>query len=361
MKIWLLALAFALIGCGVGAESEAEIESEELAGESFEQGVVDALSVKVMEGDVAPGTLTAKRVEIITSAVAARALLGGATPSIDYSRNWLLAYRPAGKTATSRVVLTRAQLSATGKTLSLWATVTEPGAGCAPWLPNELALARVPRRPSVPASIRVYVTEATSACGLLTGPSCVPNVSTCPQQTPLCHGSFERADGSFSTGTCVKIPAYAGISNPCQNDAACGAGGICAGLATSQDGLCQSAWMRGTYSMPSSGQLSAPLPQGGAWHRAIVTVAGQATVPMDAWVQTFADDIAPARVEWRLINPSGTASSIVRGTQFGARLPVFVPGDESINGEWVFEVRDVGTSAPGRFRAVRLSFTSRWD
>ncbi|MDP3569649.1 MAG: hypothetical protein Q8S42_03400 [Archangium sp.] len=77
-------------------------------------------------------------------------------------------------------------------------------------------------------------------------------------------------------------------------------------------------------------------------------------------VQLFADGIASSRVEWRILNPTHeTPSNTVRG--LGGRVPLRVPGDEGINGDWVLEVRDTGIGAPGYFRGVRLSFTSRWD
>jgi hypothetical protein len=231
---------------------------------------------------------------------------------MSFTRNWLIAYRPDGKSPRSTVAVTRAQLSATGRTLTLWATLTEPGAGCQAWRPNELAVVRVPSRPSVPTSIRVVLTRATASCGLTVGPTCVAQSTTCPQMTPFCLGSFERADGTFTQGTCVKFDAYAGSSNPCRDDAACGPGGICAGLSTGGDGLCQPAWMRGTYSMPESGSFSAPLPRDGSWTRVVIPVSGQATVPMDAWAQVFLDGASAQAinaVRFRLFNPSGTETS----------------------------------------------------
>jgi len=119
--------------------------------------------------------------------------------------------------------------------------------------------------------------------------------------------------------------------------------------------------MRGTYSMPEAGQLSAPLPRDGSWYRLIVPVRGQSTVPMDAWLQVFVDGAA-ADTRARLINPSGTGSSTLVVSGGGVRIPVSVPGDESINGEWTVEVQDVGRSGtPAVLRGVRLSVTSRWD
>jgi hypothetical protein len=113
--------------------------------------------------------------------------------------------------------------------------------------------------------------------------------------------------------------------------------------------------------MPESGQFSAPLAQGGAWTRAVVRVTGQATVPMDATLQVFVDGIAPSRVEWRLVNPAGTVTLALRGLSPGVHHNHPVPGDEMINGDWVVEVRDVGTGKAGSLRGVRLSLTSRWD
>lgn len=354
---WLLLV---LAACGVETDVEPTLVESDVA-EVEQDAKADVLVVKELDTDVATGTLEGRYARVFTSTASARAFLGGALPSIDFSRNWLVAYRPDGKTPTSRVVVTRAQLSATGQTLSLWATVTEPGVGCQAWLPNEVSVVRVPRRAMVPPSIRVTLTRATGECGLIAGPTCTPVTgASCPSATPLCLGAYEISEGQFSQGRCVKLPKYEGSSAACTTDAACGAGGICAGASLS-NGLCQPSWMRGTYSMPESGQLSAPLPQGGAWHRTVLRVTGQASVPMDAWVQVFVDGIAPSRVEWRLLNKYESSSGIVRGTSFGTRHPVYAQGDESLNGEWVLEVRDVGTGPQGVFRGARVSFTSRWD
>lgn len=364
MTLAVVLMIFA--ACGVDSSVSIDdgvlIEETEVA-EVSQDVTADALNVVPMDVDVAPGNVEAKLARVLTNATAAKALLGPVLPSITFSRNWLIAYRPEGKSPRSRVQVTRAQLSATGKTLSLWATVTEPGAGCSAWRPNELSVVRVPSRTAVPTSIRVYLTRATAECGLTVGQVCTPNGMgpVCSAPTPFCLGAYERPDGSFASGTCVKLPAYNGSSNPCTNDAACGAGGICAGLSTSPDGLCQPSWMRGTYSMPEAGQYSAPLPRNGTWNRLILTVKGQSTVPMDAWLQVFFDGTA-SNARMRLSNPSGTVSSTLVGNNTGILIPVGVPGDESINGEWVLEVQDVGTSGPPLIlRGARLSVTSRWD
>lgn len=355
--------------CGVDSSTvidgdDVNVTELDASAEVSQEVQVDVLNVVPQELDVAPGTFEGRVTRVLTSATAARALLGPVLPSISFSRNWLIAYRPEGKSPRSRVEVTRAQLSATGATLSVWATVSEPGTGCSAWRPNEVSVVRVPSRAKVPTSVRVYVTRATTSCGLTVGPVCVPSSSAgplCPQTTPFCLGTFERPDGTFAEGTCVKFAPYDGSSAACTTDAACGAGGICAGLALSPEGLCQPAWMRGTYSMPVSGQVSSPLPRDGSWLRVVVPVSGQATVPMDAWLQVFVDgDARNARV--RLSNPYGTTSSTWVPLAMGIRAPVGVPGDEVINGEWVVELQDVGTTgAPAVFRGARLSVTSRWD
>lgn len=354
-------LGLGLVGCAADTDATEELD-EDLDPGSSEQAIgASPLNVVPIDTDVPTGNLDARVARVLTDSASTRALLGGGSPSVNYSRNWLVAYRPALKTATSRVQITRAQLSASGKSMSLWATVTEPGAGCEAWWPNELAVARVPSRAQKPDSVRVYVTRATSACGLVQGGACTLGGPSCPTATPMCHGALDQGNGVTAPGVCTKYPSYEGTSQSCATDAACGTGGICAGLASSQEGLCQAAWMRGTYSMPASGQLSAPLPQGGGWHRLVIRVTGQSTVPMDAWVQVLADGIDPSSVEWRLSNSTGTTSMTVRGKPFGAHVPVSVPGDESINGEWTLEVRDIGSGARGYLRGARLSLTSRWD
>lgn len=354
------ALAMVVAGCGVSVEGELEPEVLDAAQAQSELGV-DVLNLVPLDTDLPSGDVETRVARLFTDAASARAFFGNASPQVTYTRNWVVAFRPANKTQTSRVTLTRAQLSASGATLSVWATITEPGAGCAAWQPNEVAVGRVPSRAVKPSSVRVYITNATSACGVVLGPQgCAPDALACAAPTPFCSGTYQRADGSWRTGTCVALPAYEGTSTPCTNDAACGEGGICAGL-SSGFGLCQPAWMRGTYSMPQGGQLSAPLPQGGAWHRTLLEVRGQSTVPMDAWVQVFVDGLPASRVEWRLTNPIGTVSTTVRGGPFAAKQVAQVPGDEPVNGEWWLEVRDVGAGAVGHFRGARLSVTSRWD
>lgn len=364
----VLVAAVVLCACGVGSDVAVDegvlVEEADATAETSQDVKADVLNVVPMELDVASGNVEGRLARVLTTSTAAKSLLGPTLPSITFSRNWLVAYRPEGKSPRSRVQVTRAQLSSTGATLSLWATVTEPGAGCQAWRPNELSVVRVPSRATVPTSIRVYLTRETFDCGLVVGPTCTPGAgpSACSgTATPLCLGAYERPDGSFSTGTCVKLPRFDKSSFPCTTDAACGAGGICAGLSTSPNGLCQPSWMRGTYSMPEAGQFSGPLPRDGSWYRLIVPVAGQSTVPMDAWLQVFVDGAA-SNVRVRLLNPSGTVSSTLVPTSGGLQIPVGVPGDESINGEWTVEVQDVGTSgAPAVLRGVRLSVTSRWD
>jgi hypothetical protein len=368
---WVLG-ALLLGGCGVDSgvmvDDGVLVEEADASSETTQDVRADVLNVVAFpELDVAPGSLNGRVARLFTTAASARAFISPVLPSISFSRNWLVAVRPEGKSARSRVEVTRAQLSSTGKTLTLWATVTEPGVGCQAWRPNELAVARIPSRTVAPTSIRVLVTRATADCGLTVGPACVAQSGTmCPQATPFCLGSDQRADGSFSQGTCVKFAPYENSSAACSNDAACGVGGICAGLSTSSDGLCQPAWMRGTYSMPESGQFSAPLPRDGSWYRLVIPVTRQATVPMDVWVQLFLEGATPqalSSVRYRLFNPSGTESSTGVAVGFsGFPSVVNVPGDESINGEWVIEVKDTGTSGPPTvLRGARLSVTSRWD
>ncbi len=363
--------AVLVVGCGVGPEALVDdgvlVDEADATAETSQDVKADVLTVVPIELDLATGNVDGRLARVLTTPTAAKALLGPTLPSITFSRNWLIAYRPEGKTPSARVQVTRAQLSSTGTTLSLWATVTEPGAGCRAWRPNELSVVRVPSRAKAPTSIRVYLTRETFDCGITAvGPACTqtpvgPNGAPCPVATPFCLGLTERPDGSFTSGTCVKFAAYQGISNACTTDAACGNGGICAGLSTSPEGLCQAAWMRGTYSVPEAGQLSAPLPRDGSWYRLVVPVIGQATVPMDAWLQVFVDGSA-ANARVRLSNPSGTVSSTLVVVGGGVRIPVAVPGDESIGGAWTVEAQDVGTSgAPAVLRGVRLSVTSRWD
>ncbi len=364
----IAALAMALeLGCG--SDSSASISPDAFPVEELEVGSADAASfevnaetlvVQAREGDVAPGTLAARFAKIFGSASSARAVLGGATPSVDFSKEWLVAYRPDAKSPTSRVVVTRAQLSASGKTLSLWATVSEPAEGCAPWLPNEVALSSVPAKDVAPTAMRVFLSKVTASCGLTLGPGCTSSAA-CPSTTPICLGGYEQGDGAMAGGRCAKAPPNP-VAGACGGDEVCGVGAFCAGLSMAGQGACVASWMRGTFSVVDTGRLSVTLPQGGAWHRAHVIVTGQASVAMDAWVQLFVDGAPPSRIEWKLSKGYGSPPQLMRVGQFGVRVPVPVPGDEPVNADWLLEVRDLGVGAPAAiFRGARLSVTSRFD
>lgn len=360
------ALVMALAGCGV--DSSAIVSPDAFPLEEIEVGPSDAASrevnaeplvLRAREGDVAPGTLSARFAKIFSASTSARAVLGGATPNVDFDKEWLVAYRPDGKSARSRVVVTRAQLSASGKTLSLWATVTEPAEGCAAWLPNEVALVSVSARAEPPTAMRVFLSKVTVSCGLALGPACTSSAA-CPSTTPICVGGYEQADGSMVGARCAKPPPNPSTAS-CTTDEACGVGGFCAGLSMAGQGLCVASWMRGTFTTAEPGRDATPLPQGGGWQRVHLVVTGQATVAVDGWVQLFVEGAPPSRIEWKLSKGYGAPPQLMRVGQFGARLPVPMPGDEPVNADWLLEVRDLGLGAPAIFRGARLSVTSRWD
>jgi hypothetical protein len=217
-KTWVLG-ALLLGACGVDSGVTVDegvlVEEADAASETTQDVRADVLNVvSFPELDVAPGNLNGRVARLFTTAASARAFISPVLPSITFTRNWLVAYRPEGKSPRARVEVTRAQLSSTGKTLTLWATVTEPGAGCQAWRPNELAVARIPSRAVVPTSIRVLVTRATADCGLTVGPTCVPQSTSCPQATPYCLGSYQRPDETFTQGTCVKFTPYENTRGP---------------------------------------------------------------------------------------------------------------------------------------------------
>lgn len=374
MKGLLPLLAAMVLGaCGVDSsasvDADDELFVEELDAAMHQELAATALNVVPQAIDVAPGATSGRVARLLTTPAAARALLGPVLPAMSFTRNWLIASRPEGVSSRARVEVTRAQLSTSGQTLSVWVTVTEPGPACPAWRPNQLAVARVPSRTLVPTAMRVYVTRVTADCGFTVGPSCQGSntfvAPACTTPTPFCLGTYERPDGSYSVGTCVKLPTYEGTSASCTSDAACGARGICAGLSTSGEGLCQASWMRATASTPEGGALSAPVPRDGSWARLVVPVSGQATVPMEAWVQVFIDGATSASyrsLRVRVSNPSGTPSPEALVAPMGQPVVLLVPGDESVNGEWLVEVRDEGSPGdPVQLRGARLSVTSRWD
>ena len=149
-----LALLLGSVGCSVETGVEGAAGTDDDLGEDLDPAVAEQalsgspLALVPIDTDVPTGNLTPRVARLLTDGASTRALLGGGAPSVNYSRNWLVAFRPASKTASSRVQLTRAQLS-----------------------------------------------RATYACGLVQNVSCTLRGAACPPATPICHRALDQENG----------------------------------------------------------------------------------------------------------------------------------------------------------------------
>lgn len=82
-----VSLMLFLCACGVDSGAsigEGMLVEENEAADVMQDVSADVLNVKVMEGDVAPGTLSARTTKIFTTMDSARSLLGFGAPSAEH-------------------------------------------------------------------------------------------------------------------------------------------------------------------------------------------------------------------------------------------------------------------------------------
>jgi hypothetical protein len=282
-----------------------------------------ALSVDPLDLDIAVGSEHGPEVQLLTTLDASWALFGPQAPLVNFARNWLLVWRPALKSSQSRLTITRVELSLNGNSLTAWATERKPPAGCQPFRPNEVAVVRVPSRSRPPTSVRIIPTQTIDDCGAM-------------------------------------LVGAANRPSACHRDEECMEGLTCTGLSLMTEGVCEPRWMEATMSLPASGRFSTTLPRNGAWHRFIVPVSRLASVPVDAWVQVFVEGVAASEIRLRLTTPSGTVSAPFLGEPGGIAIPVPVPHDEPVNGDWSIEVQAGSLEhREAVIRGLRLTLTSR--
>lgn len=123
-------------------------------------------------------------------------------------------------------------------------------------------------------------------------------------------------------------------------------------------GQCRPGWMRRSFAGPDT-----PLKAGGTATVPIVA-SGLATVPNIAYLdlQLSQDGANPLAV--RLVNPSGTATTVVDTDAASVVLdlePVQVASDESARGIWHLEIEDIGGDASGAVSHIALTLDTRWD
>lgn len=207
-----------------------------------------------------------------------------------------------------------------------------------------------------------------------------------------CQGTVSSYDedtgawlGFVAPGKCAPAgsAAHPRDGGPCSALDPCplAAGLWCSTIASGGEGACRPTWMFGTFELPRqmdiprSGTASFPF-----------MVSGLATVPEEAIFEAAVNFGDLTKLKLALANPIyGTTSTFFDGPALGRagvealfgrasgevqmRLPVWVPGDESVNGEWQLLIdttaRGSGLSSPYTTNVVygdpRVTVSSRWD
>jgi subtilisin-like proprotein convertase family protein len=167
-------------------------------------------------------------------------------------------------------------------------------------------------------------------------------------------------------GKCANTGEGAHMGDSCTTDAsgACPEGYVCSNTSFADEGMCQPAWMHGTYVDHANAPIPNQDPEG--LHRERV-VYGLATVSTDVWVAIDLYHPYPSDLRITLTNPSGTMAVVFDGGDLPAgdiliETPVLgFPGDESVNGPWILHVVDLGVVDQGTLRRWSLELISRWD
>lgn len=186
--------------------------------------------------------------------------------------------------------------------------------------------------------------------------------------------------GNVAPGKCVapvidtpRLDTACSAADPCP----LGEGLRCSTIGTGNPGWCRPVWMFGRFNFPSV----MPLPRRGLSEFPIM-VSGLATVPEEAVFEGILNSRDFTRVRLSLANPTYRTTQVffdgpalgrsgveaLLGQSSGevqVRLPVGVPGDEGVNGEWLLRIETVrnptGSDLEQLYGEPTLSLSSRWD
>lgn len=176
-----------------------------------------------------------------------------------------------------------------------------------------------------------------------------------------CHGFVAEA----GVGKCVSYDRIPGEGDECGDAGPCGEGLVCAGAAFDPSwGLCNPAWMRGTFTDAEG----AVLPDLSTTERALA-VYGLATVSTDVVIDLELQHSYPGDLLVTLTNPTGTEVTLFDGesdawdsTTLRVQRPLLgFPGDEDANGVWTLRLTDRLARDAGTLERWSLEVTSRWD
>ena len=178
-----------------------------------------------------------------------------------------------------------------------------------------------------------------------------------------CEGALQCNAVFAGAGVCISTAPIPGDGNECTSDAACGSAAlVCAG-ATRGYGLCNPAWMRGTFANPG-----AAIPDGGLLIQRFA-VRGLASVDTDVVLRMTITHPRASQLRITLTNPASNEVLIHDGTAADDGQPLAIArpitngfsGDESVNGEWTLRIADRTSGHAGTLAPWQLTLTSRWD
>ena len=221
---------------------------------------------------------------------------------------------------------------------------------------------------------RIYPPGSTSAvasihdgdlegCALRKG----PGGKDC-RATAACGEGFACAGISpvSGNGKCVSTTQpLVGVGDACtaEYSGQCKAGGLVCGGLTRGYGLCQPAWMKGSFSE----WYGASIPDNRASGVSrVLDVHGLATVDVDVVLDAVIRHASTGQLRVTLTNPAGTEVTVFDGSTSGRDLHLSAPvlgfsGDESVNGSWTLKVVDAQRGTTGLLERWSLQITSRMD
>lgn len=368
---WTSGALCALSACG-GVDPSLQREDTVVLDAATDEGKADApgdLVLRPLDGLPVP-VLTAGEVRrVLRTAADFRRVFGvDAAPWLDFAQEWVALYDAGPRRSGGfDAFVMRVRLSESRATVMVTTRLVSPGDGCAVTLALTRPFAVVAfRRPMVTGegrTSRFYKDDRVSACGVAReGEDCDAS-RTC--QTGLrCNGT--PGDGSGYVGKCAPIARPAGSGALCSAQTTCGAGLFCNRYGPgAPDGECAPLWMRGAYSVSRDQQIPDGAPDGVA---SPLVVYGLATVPTSAWVSFDIEHARRRDISVHLVNPLGTEVVVHKRTPTSrlanltrVRAPIWVPGDEPVNGRWTLRVIDHRAGTAGTLKGWALELESRWD
>ncbi len=206
--------------------------------------------------------------------------------------------------------------------------------------------------------------DAFTRCAIertIEGQPCASDMS-CGQGF-ICTGVLtDINDKVLAPGACVSTQPPPPAPPVCDDHADCdppGGGQLCLdNLGLGTPGVCRPGWMRRSFAGPDTA-----LKAGGTATVPIVA-SGLATVPNIAYIDLRLSQGGANQLAVRLVNPSGTATTVVDTDAELVVLdlePVQVASDESARGIWHLEIEDIGGNASGAVSHIALTLDTRWD